>query len=436
MQKSRILAQSYPLFAALLHEYRTPIAVASFTALSVVTAFAVMPEAPESKLNIDTVVEQLNLQGSKPLDPSGTFLREERIRSGDSLGSLLSRLGITDREGLELIRQYPQTQVMHRQLVPGKLVTAQTSETGMLFSLNFPLNKETVLVVERVGARWHIAEEALRYESYTVMKSGEINSSLFAATDIAGIPDSIASQMADIFGGEIDFHRDLRRGDRFHLIYEMQYQRGQAARSGKVLAAEFSNNGKTFRAVHFEQDGRGGYYSPDGKSLRKAFLRSPLEFSRVTSGFSMRFHPILQQWRQHKGVDYGAPSGTKVRSTGDGIVDFAGRQGGYGNLIVVRHPGRYSTAYGHLQGFASGIHKGSRISQGDTLGYVGATGWATGPHLHYEFRVSDQPVNPLSVTLPTSVPLEAHQLKQFRSAAAPLLDQMNLLRQSNFAAIE
>jgi murein DD-endopeptidase MepM/ murein hydrolase activator NlpD len=209
------------------------------------------------------------------------------------------------------------------------------------------------------------------------------------------------------------------------------FQHGQPIRSGKVLAAEFTNDKKTFQAFwHTTEEGKGGYYSAEGKSLRKAFLRSPLEFSRVTSGFtSNRFHPVLQTWRAHKGVDYGAPIGTRVRSVADGTVEFAGKQGGYGNVVILRHQGAYSTAYGHLNGFAPNIRKGARIAQGETIGFVGQTGLASGPHLHYEFRIRDQQVNPLAVTLPTTVPLETSQLPRFKAATTPMAGQIQLAKE-------
>jgi murein DD-endopeptidase MepM/ murein hydrolase activator NlpD len=271
------------------------------------------------------------------------------------------------------------------------------------------------------------------------MRAGEIRYSLFGATDSAGIPDAVATQLAEIFGSDIDFHRDLRKGDRFSIVYEMLYQRGQPVRSGRIVAAEFTNDRKSYQAYWFAgEDGKGGYYTAEGKSLRKAFLRSPLEFSRVTSGFSSsRFHPVLQTWRAHKGVDYGAPVGTRVRSVADGVVDFAGRQGGYGNLLIVRHQGTYSTAYGHLNGFAPGVRKGTRVAQGDTIGFVGQTGLASGPHLHYEFRVRDQQVNPLAMTLPTALPLEPGQVSRFKAATAPLNTQLRLAAEAtDLAALD
>ena len=436
MQKSGILAQ--PVIER-LKRHRWAFATAgSLATLGMVTAIAVGTQDNSAGLRIQTVVENLALENTRPLDlGAATFLHEERIQRGDTVGALLSRLGIQDVEASNFIRTHPSTQLMHRQLAPGKTVVAQTTAEGELRQLIFPQNgKDVALVVERKGSKLVASEQAMRFETQTVAKSAEIRYSLFGATDASDIPDSVATQLADIFGGDIDFHRDLRKGDRFSVVYEMNFLRGQPARTGRILAAEFVNNGRTLRAIYFEQDGKGAYYTPDGKSLRKAFLRSPLEFSRITSGFAMRMHPILQEWRAHKGVDYGAPTGTRVRATSDGTVDFIGRQGGYGNLVVLRHAGAYSTAYGHLNGFAPGLKKGSRVSQGETIAYVGATGWATGPHLHYEFRINNQQVNPLSVALPTSVPLDNAQLPRFRVIAQTQQEQLGLLRETRLAALD
>lgn len=428
MQKSGILTQSTGTKPRLRLRWAITLG-GSVAAIGMATAIAVAPSDPDTA-EIKTVIEQLAVEKIQPVAQGDTgYLREERIQRGDTLGSILSRLGITDPGALDFISSSPQTRPMYQQLAPGKVVVARTSDDGQLQSLHFPLNgNETALIVEYERGQLVAHEKALRFESHIVMKSAEIHSSLFGATDASGIPDAIATQLAEIFSGDMDFHRDLRKGDRFAVVYEMQYLNGMPARSGAILAAEFVNAGKTYRAVNFAQDGRSNYYTPDGKSLRKAFLRSPLEFSRVTSGFSMRFHPILQQWRAHKGVDYGAPAGTKVRVTADGVISFAGQQGGYGNLVVVKHAGNYSTAYGHLKAFGKDIKTGKRVGQGDVVGYVGQTGWATGPHLHYEFRVNNQQVNPLALSLPISVPLEASQLKHFRAHAAPLLARLDLLQ--------
>lgn len=217
----------------------------------------------------------------------------------------------------------------------------------------------------------------------------------------------------------------------------MLLDQGQPLRAGRVLATEFVNNGKSFSAVWFESKDGQGYYTAEGKNIRKAFLRSPLEFSRITSGFSYsRFHPIHKTWRAHKGVDYGARIGTRIKATGDGVVEFVGRQGGYGNLVVLRHQGRYTTHYGHLNGFASGLRKGMRVSQGDIIGYVGKTGWATGPHLHYEFRINNVHQNPLAIALPSAPPLAPQQMAMFKTNADPFIYRLNRMRGVDLAQLD
>ena len=236
------------------------------------------------------------------------------------------------------------------------------------------------------------------------MASGTIQSSLFAATDDARIPDGVAVQMAEIFSGDIDFHRALRKGDRFVVVYETLEGDGEPLRSGRVLSTEFVNAGKSFQALWFQtpQSGstsqanaKGAYYNRRGESLHRAFLASPVAFSRVTSGFAMRFHPILQTWRAHLGVDYGAVTGTPVRTVADGTVEFSGVQGGYGNVVIVKHGGNTTTVYAHLSRI--NVRSGQRVQQGDNLGLVGATGWATGPHLHFEFRVNGVHKDPMTI---------------------------------------
>jgi murein DD-endopeptidase MepM/ murein hydrolase activator NlpD len=208
-------------------------------------------------------------------------------------------------------------------------------------------------------------------------------------------------------------------------------------KTGRVLAAEFVNEGRAYHAAYFTTaPNQGSYYTLDGKNLRKQFLRSPLEFSRITSGFTQaRFHPVLQQWRAHKGVDYGAPSGTRIKATADGIVHFVGRQGGYGNLIVLQHQSRYTTWYGHLSGFAAGIRHGKRVAQGDVIGYVGATGLATGPHLHYEFRINDVHQDPLRVAM-QEIPLSPEQKLKFEPIAKHYAQRLELLRDTKLAFLD
>lgn len=407
--------------------------------LGMVAASAIAP----SQLPGDPalVVETLSAPAVvlNPADAAG-FLHEDRVQKNDTLASLLARLGVTDAASIAFLRSHPSTAAIARQMRPGKPVSAYTDGDGQLIRLHFPLNgpNDRFLVVSRTDKGFVAAEEALAPQREIVLKSGQINVSLFAATDAAGIPDGIATQLAEVFSGDIDFHRDLRKGDSFAVSYEVLRVRGQVVRSGRILAAEFVNAGKTLGAVYFANgEGDGGYYDTDGKSLRKAFLRSPLEFSRVTSGFSnARYHPVLKEWRAHRGIDYGAPTGTRVRATGDGTVEIAGRQGGYGNLVILRHPGGFSTVYGHLNGFAPGLHKGARIRQGDLIGFVGQTGLATGPHLHYEFRVREQQVNPLAIQLPEAPPLNANSLTAFKPFARDAVSRLALARSTTAVLME
>lgn len=409
--------------------------------IGMVAAFATAPGNDAGRIQLQTIVERLPLPSVMQLqtEEPTSFLHEQVIQRSDTVASLFNRLGVTDREAFDFIRTNEAARTASRQLRPGKTVTARTGENGELLSLHFPLNdKDAVIAIERSDKGFTATEQIPPLVTQTHIKSGQIHSSLFGATDSAGIPDAIAIQLAEIFAGDIDFHRDLRKGDRFSLVYETLTHHGQTVRSGRILSAEFTNNQNTYQAYWFaDGKGRGAYYTADGKSLRKAFLRSPLEFSRVTSGFtSARFHPVLQTWRAHKGVDYGAPIGTRVRTVADGTVEFIGRQGGYGNLLVIRHHGNYSTAYGHLNGFAAGLKKGSHVSQGEIIGYVGKTGLASGPHLHYEFRVGSRQVDPLAVTLPTTVPLEASQIGLFKNIIAPLSTQLELAKLIGIASAE
>lgn len=440
MDRQEITA-SAKLRHALSRLLRHPWALAGVSGvalLGMVTASAIVPHGQDAPESIQTVLEQLATPAVSPID-SGTieFLREERILRSDTMASLLSRLGVADPDAMAFLHQNGDTKAIARQLRPGRTVTAKTGPDGELLALFLPLNgKDATLVVERTSTGFSASEKALQLTAQTHFKTGEITSSLFGATDAADIPDPIAIQLAEIFSGDIDFYRDLRKGDRFTVVYESLIHHGQHVRSGRVLAAEFVNNNKTHQAYWFQtEEGKGGYYSADGKSLRKAFLRSPLEFSRVTSGFSnARLHPVLNITRAHKGIDYGAPIGTRVRAVADASVEFAGRQGGYGNLVILKHQGAYSTAYGHLNGFGPGIRKGARVSQGDTIGFVGQTGIATGPHLHYEFRVNSQQVNPMAVTLPDAVPLNATSLQRFKTATESLRPHLDLAKQIRTAS--
>jgi murein DD-endopeptidase MepM/ murein hydrolase activator NlpD len=404
-------------------------------ATGVVAAFATIAPAPQAELAPASTIrrELLPVAAESGLMASPeSYVREERLRRGDTLAAFLARLGVADAHIERLLRLRPL-----RLLAPETDVTAKVSAEGVPFELSFLAGRDTLVWIALQGERFVVGEERAPLETVTAMKSSAIRSSLFSAADAAGIPDAIAIQLAEVFGGDIDFHRDLRQGDRFSVVYEMHLLAGRPVRAGRLLAAEFVNRGRTLRAVHFAGwGGRTGYYAPDGRNLRKAFLRSPLEFSRVSSGFGMRVHPFLRQWRAHRGIDYAAPAGTRVRSVGDGVVEFAGARGGYGTMVIVRHYGQYSTAYAHLSRIARGVQRGTRVAQGDVLGLVGRTGWATGPHLHYEFRIAGESRNPLTVATPAGQPVAPQEMAAFLRHVEPLAARLALLAGSQLALLE
>ncbi len=372
-----------------------------------------------------------------PVDPTETtYWREERVQRGDTIGSLLARAGVDDAAAMQFLRVDPTARPVY-QLRPGRAVRVATDDAGLLLGLKFQTGDGQLLAVEREGEGFRAAQVAAAEDLRTTMRAGEIRTSLFAAADAAGVPDAITIALAEVFAGDIDFYHDLRRGDRFTVVYETRLIDGEPVGTGRILAAEFVNRGAMLRVFRWS-DGEGGesYFREDGRSARGAFLRSPMEFSRVTSGFSLaRFHPILKQWRAHKGTDYAAPTGTPVRATADGVVSFAGAQGGYGNVIFLRHDGSYSTVYGHLSRLATSVRKGARVRQGETIGYVGSTGWATGPHLHYEFRISGEARNPLTVALPASRPVPAESLTAFRTDIGAYVQTLALAQQLSGAAL-
>ena len=416
---------------------------ALFAAAAIAIAAQMHPDAAVHVVRQELVLPVVLTAASGATDDS-EFWREEKIVRGDTVVDVLARLGVRDEGVNRFLHADPGARALYR-LLPGKSVRVRIDEDGELLALRYLTRDGDLLEIDQTDDSEYRAQTvAPPFTTRLQLRSGEIRSSLFGAADLAGMPDAVTIQLAEIFSGEIDFFHDLRRGDRFTVAYEVLELDGEQIRIGRVLAAEFVNKGVTFRAFFFgdTQDGGpagvyNGYYAEDGKNLRRAFLRSPMEFSRITSHFSLsRFHPILQTWRAHKGIDFGAPTGTPVRATGDGTVDFAGRQGGYGNFILVKHQGAYSTGYGHLSRFAANLRRGVRIHQGQVIGYVGQTGWATGPHLHYEFRINSVQRNPLSVALPAALPIPADKLAAFRARSEPLSTQLALARGLLFAAAD
>jgi murein DD-endopeptidase MepM/ murein hydrolase activator NlpD len=425
-------------FSQNLNKKRILIALATLPFLGVVTAFGIAPDTAFQNTTQETVIEPLALPEAQPTDSgSFDFWREERIIRGETLSSLLQKLGINAEDQQGIIAAAPHSKAIGN-LVPGRSVLARVSSSGRLLLLRYLVSDTTLVNINRSNDQFVIEEQMIKPEMRPVMRSGSIQGSLFGATDAADVPDRIASEMADAFSGDIDFHKDLRSGDHFSVIYEAFYFDGRLIKTGRLLAAEFVNQNKQYQAIYFKDaQGHDGFYNANGQSLKRAFLKSPMPFDRISSGFSTaRLHPVLNIWRSHKGVDYAAPTGTPVRAIADSVISFSGKQGGYGNLIVLNHQTPYSTAYGHLSAFGKGIKRGGKVKQGQVIGYVGSTGLASGPHLHYEFRVNGVQRNPLAMKLPTSYPLAYRSRAEFTAHAQPLTTQLNLLRGTNLSKLD
>ena len=413
-----------------------------------VTAFGVAPLAPDAA---DLPVRQV-LEAIQPLAPQSAqaqtdaladfnfkLFRTESTRSSDRASTLLQRLNIDDTAAEVFLRSDANAQLILSGR-PGKNVTVEASESQQLLklSMRWPTDDEQVfqrLVIERSNAagsaRFTSRIETAPYTRSARLASATIETSLFAAIDDARIPDGVGVQMAEIFSTDIDFRRSLRKGDRFNVVYETLEADGETMRTGRVLSAEFVNEGKAYQAMWFQPPGqdaagaplKGGYYTLDGQSLRRAFLSSPVEFSRISSGFSMRFHPVLQTWRAHNGTDFAATTGTPARTIGDGVVAFAGVQNGYGNVVFIKHRDNRETVYAHLSKI--NVQLGQTVTQGQTIGLVGATGWATGPHLHFEVRINGVQQDPMTVAKQSDVvPVPAAALPQFRQLANGFRNQL------------
>ncbi len=410
-----------------------------------VAAFAIAPMAPDAALLPQRVITETVI--AEPAAPQLEALaahqldlyRSDTTRPGDAAATVLRRLGVADAAAAAFLRSDAAAQRLFDGR-GGRSVQVRTGADGSLLELvgRAPAQAAeqqathfTRLTVTRDATGKLAATEAtVALQSQIKLASGTIKSSLFAASDEARVPDAIAIQMAEIFAADIDMHRELRRGDTFSVVYESMTADGEpigwGQSSGRVLAAEFVNAGKTHQALWYRSlDRRGAYFDLAGQSKKRAFLASPLEFSRVTSGFAMRFHPIAQTWRRHLGVDYASPTGTPVRSVGDGVVEFAGRQGGYGNVVKVKHSNDRSTLYAHLSRID--VRQGQRIEQGVRIGAVGSTGWSTGPHLHFEFRVSGEHQDPLRIAKASeALTLPAASKTEFAALAQTLQAQLDV----------
>ena len=419
------------------NKFRWALVALLLPVFGVLAAFGTSSSNDLRPIHIKTVVEEVTLPlAVSAINRDEEFWQIDQVRRDDTLGSLFKRMTIRDEDAIKFLMLSPDARAINTQLIPGHTIEIKTNLEGQLLHLEYELDAENILVAGLTSSGYQVATEKLLLQNHHVLKSATIRDSLFGATDDAGIPDQIALQIADIFSGEIDFHEDLQPGDKFNVIYEAFYNAGELMKTGDVLAVEFVNNGKVHQAIHFgDAEGKFAYYTPEGKSLHKSFLRSPVEFTRISSSFSTgRFHPILNRMRAHQGVDLAAPTGTRIKAAGDGVVDFSGRKGGYGNAIILKHEGGISTVYGHLSGFSENLHKGQHVAQSDIIGYVGMTGLATGPHLHYEFLINKVHRDPLTVALPTNVPIDGKYKTEFDAISLDYMAQIEILNRSQVAA--
>lgn len=411
-------------------------------------AYALASLTPDPSLipvrHVVQTVEHVQLDSSQASDLAPLNLyRSDVTLANDTVDSLLKRLGVDDVQAGAFMRtdKLVRQELLNRS---GRSVTAQTLQDHSLTKLQARWSHDdsdqfSRLVIEKSADGFNARIESAPVEITTSLASGTITSSLFAATDDAGLPDALAVQIAEIFSGDIDFRRSLRKGDRFSVVYEAVQGDGETLRTGRVLSAEFVNKDKVFQAMWFQAPGtdakKGGYYDLQGQSLSHAFLSSPLRFSRVSSGFSMRFHPILKQWRRHLGTDFAAPRGTPARTVGDGVVEFAGAQNGYGNVVIMRHRDNIQTVYAHLSKVL--VRRGQQVNQGENVGLVGSTGWATGPHLHFEIRVNGVQKNPMTMAQRSqTIPIPASAQGQFQELAAHVRSELQAAASINQTKFE
>jgi len=360
--------------------------------------------------------------------------KKHKIKQGESLASIFKAYQLSSVTLYRILHSSEDAKSLSR-IRPGQQLEMQIDDDGTLQKLILVRSPVERLMVSRQDGRYQsqLANKKIEHKVATV--TGTIESSLFVDGQKAGLTDSQIMELAEVFGWDIDFALEIRAGDQFRVIYDQQFVDGEKYRSGPILAAEFVNRGKTYQAFRYQSKNQIGYYDADGHSKRRAFIRTPIRFARISSRFTpKRWHPILKKWKSHRGVDYAAPTGTPIKATGNGRVIFRGWQRGYGRIVILQHSSKYRTAYAHMSKFRSSVKKGTRVKQGQVIGYVGKSGWATGPHLHYEFRVNNVQRNPLTVKLPKSLPLPKRQLASFKRKIAPLTQQLASIRQATMVA--
>jgi murein DD-endopeptidase MepM/ murein hydrolase activator NlpD len=381
--------------------------------------------ADSTKATLDGVASDASSGGTEAEQANLASWKTVRVTAGDNMSLIFGRLGLSKTSLHELLSLGDAGEDLKR-IMPGQEIRFRI-ERGELIEMIYERDLTRTLHAKRIGQHFRLDVLATEPEIRNAVATTRIDSSLFVAGQKAGLSDQVIMQLIDIFGWDIDFVHDIREGDHYSLIYEEFYKDGEKVKDGRVLAAEFVTQGRALRAVYYlDADGNGNYYSDSGASMRKAFLRTPVNFTRISDHFNLRRrHPILNTIRAHRGVDYAAPHGTPVYATGSGKVVSIGTDGGYGRVIKLQHGGNYTTLYAHLSRFARGLKKGDAVRQGQTIGYVGQTGLATGPHLHYEFHVNGTHRNPLTVELPKAEPIAERFAADFRRKANGLLAQLS-----------
>ena len=361
--------------------------------------------------------------------------REIVVAKGDTLSTLFEKVGLPATTVHEVMASDKQARQFSK-LQNGQVLQFELSPDGQLNQIHSKLSDLETISLARTATGFTFSREVSKPNIRNAYAHGVINSSLSSSAQRAGLSHSLTMDMANIFGYDVDFAQDIRKGDEFDVVYEQKVVNGKTVGNGNILSARFTNRGKTYTAVRYtNKQGNTSYYTADGNSMRKAFIRTPVDFARISSMFSMgRKHPILNKIRAHKGVDYAAPRGTPIKATGDGKVLLAGRRGGYGNTVIIQHGDTYRTLYGHMQGFAKGVKTGGSVKQGQVIGYIGTTGLSTGPHLHYEFQVNGVHVDPLGQKLPMADPIAKSEKQRFMQQSQPLMARMDQEKATTLAS--
>ena len=429
LKQIKLIFSSYPR----RHLYLLLVGIIFLISMTIFSSIKIDSNSPKEALFSQVSMEELDLDSAVGAETFNVIkLKRAEIKRNDSLFSILKRLGIGEKNIVNLVNSDRGN--LLAQIKIGKTLEVGINDSNIVISLNYIKDFKSGVRAEKRGEVYEIEEYELNTEKYRVFKNIEINNSLYADGIKEALPDSVIMDLVYIFGWDIDFVHDIRPGDSYSLIYEEVFVNGEKKLDGDILIAEFINRDRTHTAIRYKlQNGFSEYFSLEGRNVKKAFLRSPVKFSYISSSYNLkRRHPILHKIRAHTGVDYAASRGTPVRTTGDGTVVFVGKKGGYGNLVEIKHTEDYSTRYAHLNKFHSKIKVGKKVKQSETIGYVGRTGTATGDHLHYEFRVNGKHTNPVTVKLPNAKPIHENDKDSYDLHAKKIIADLKKYQNLSF----